>query len=120
LGFYETALLQSAIEHYSHGLRVRRWLRVGWNDLNVDQRLAYSREIARAFSERDKVLKQLGVDAQADNGKATLYALPMTSEEPAPPAGVDGGGNVVGDPATVTESPESPETQIEANTATRV
>src|SRR5580704_1541002 len=56
LGFYETSLLQTAIEHYSHGLRVRRWLRVGWNDLNLDQRLAYSREIARAFSERDKVL----------------------------------------------------------------
>jgi hypothetical protein len=63
VGFQQLALLQTAIEHYSHGLRVRRWLRVGWDDLTADQVLAYSREIGRAFDARDKVLKQLGIDA---------------------------------------------------------
>jgi hypothetical protein len=82
LGFQQVALLQTACEHYSHGLRVRRWLRVGWDDLTADQVIAYSREIGQAFDKRDKVLKQLGIDARPhDEGKRTLYALPQLPDD---------------------------------------
>jgi hypothetical protein len=86
VGFAHALLLQTAGEHHSHALRVRRWLRVGWEELSVDQVLAFSREIGRAFDARDKVLKQLGIDASGhDEGKRTLYQLPTLPDEPGGP-----------------------------------
>ncbi len=83
VGFAHAALLQTALEHYAHALRVRRWLRVGWSELSTDQVLVFSRECGRALDLRDKVLKQLGIDASGhDEGKHTLYTLPQLPDEP--------------------------------------
>ncbi len=108
LGVYETALIQSASTWYVHGLKARRWLRVAFNELSNDQRIAFSREEARAFSERDRILKQLGLDQSIDS-KMTLYALPVDGQ----PATGDA-GNEVNEPA------ESRETQIEGDATPRV
>ncbi len=81
IGVYETALIQTAIEWYSHCLKARRWLRVAFNDLNNTDRLYFSREAARALSERDKVLKQLGLDDRGDD-PGTIYTFPELPDEP--------------------------------------
>jgi hypothetical protein len=83
LGVYEVALIQSASTWYVHGLKARRWLRVAFDQLSNDQRVAFSREEARAFSERDRILKQLGLDQGADSSKMTLYALPFGDQSEA-------------------------------------
>jgi hypothetical protein len=74
LGVYETACVQTACEWYSHCLKARRWLRIAFDELSHDQRIAFSREAARALSERDRVLKNLGLDATGDD-RSTIYTF---------------------------------------------
>src|SRR5262245_19631985 len=50
------ATINSASRWEQHALLANRWLRIHFAELNHDQRLAYSREVARASSERDKCL----------------------------------------------------------------
>jgi hypothetical protein len=92
LAFSHGVLLQTACEHFAHGLRVRRWLRLGWDGFNTDQRLAYSREIGLALDRRDKVLKQLDLDQNPNDPASTLYLPALDDEtnapqEHTPPAG---------------------------------
>jgi hypothetical protein len=75
------AAIQSATRWETHAQLCRRWLRTEAN-LDPDQRLAFSREIARASSERDKCLDRLGLDraSNADPWKA----LDASSRDAAP------------------------------------
>lgn len=84
VSLYHASLINSAIRWERHALLCQRWLRLEADKLNPDQRLAYSRESARASAERDKCLRLLGLDrsdleAQIDQ----LYRQPWPA--PAPP-----------------------------------
>lgn len=74
-GVYETACSQTAVEWHTYALKARRWVQLEDKNLTIDQRIAFSREIARGFAERDKVLKVLGLDIKSSVDAATvLYA----------------------------------------------
>ena len=54
-----------------------RWLRQSEASLTPDQRLAFSREVARASSERDKCIRLLGLDrSDSANILDALYSQP--------------------------------------------
>lgn len=83
VSLYHASLINTAIRWERHSLLCQRWLRNEADKLNPDQRLAYSRETARASAERDKCLRLLGLDksdleAQIDQ----LYRQPLP---PVPP-----------------------------------
>lgn len=61
IGVYEAATIQSAVRWEKHALLSQRWLRLSQETLTPEQRLAFSREIAKASTERDKCLERLGL-----------------------------------------------------------
>lgn len=65
IGVYAAACIQSAIRWERHAQLSARWLRLNCATFTPEQFLAYSREIARASSERDKCLEKLGLDKRA-------------------------------------------------------
>jgi len=80
----QAAWISSAVRWECHGLLCQRWLRIEHQKLSAADRLSYSREVARASSERDKCLERLKV------GKPDLkdwwqdfYRQPLTSPTPA-------------------------------------
>jgi len=77
---YEAALIQTAVRWERHALLAQRWLRLNAETMTHEERVRYSREIARASSERDKCLKLLGLDQEKDVW-AELYA-PQQPETP--------------------------------------
>ena len=87
LGVYELACINSAIRWERHALLCQRWLREA-EDLTPDQKIAFSREIARASSERDKSLKALGLDAMPEVGPVAF--------QPAAAPSPDTGSNLPG------------------------
>jgi predicted KAP-like P-loop ATPase len=71
---FAAAVIQSAMRWERHALLAQKWLRIT-PDLDPDQKLAFSREIARASSERDKCLRLLGLDVRASaNVLDTFYS----------------------------------------------
>jgi hypothetical protein len=60
IGLVEAATIQTAVRWERHACLCLRWLRT--EELDPDQRLTFSREIARASSERDKCLRLLGLN----------------------------------------------------------
>lgn len=84
LGIYEEACVNTAIRWERHSLLCQRWLRTSFAELNPDQRLAYSREIARGSMERDKCLERLGLHkSEAGRVLDALYgpAGPIVPDE---------------------------------------
>lgn len=59
---YRAALIQTAMRWERHGMLVQRWLRKEAVTMDAAQRLAYSRDIARASENRDRCLKELGLN----------------------------------------------------------
>ena len=59
----DAAHIQTAIKWERHGALALRWLRLEGDTLKPADRLAFSREIARASAERDRALAALGLDA---------------------------------------------------------
>lgn len=81
---YEAAVINTAIRWERHAMLAQRWLRIT-ADLTIDQKLAFHREVARASTERDKCLKELGLHASESRGIIdALYSTPDSSlDEPA-------------------------------------
>jgi len=80
IGVVEAATIQTAVRWERHALLCQRWLRT--EELDADQKLAFSRDLARASSERDKCLRLLGLNHRlAADPWATLDA---TSRDAAP------------------------------------
>jgi hypothetical protein len=75
LGVYEVACVQTATEYHCHALKCRRWARIADDELSHDQRLNFSREIAKAFESRDKILRNLGLNHKAGIDETILDAL---------------------------------------------
>jgi hypothetical protein len=74
VGVYEAAVIQSAVRWEKHALLSQRWLRQASDTLTPEQRLAFSREVARASSERDRCLERLGLE-QAAREKSAYTTL---------------------------------------------
>lgn len=79
LGLHAAAVTQTACRWERHALLAQRWLRDECEKMTPEQRLAFSRDIARASAERDKCLRELGLHIrERDTLLATLYS----AEEP--------------------------------------
>ncbi|MDX1945220.1 MAG: hypothetical protein SFU86_07425 [Pirellulaceae bacterium] len=63
MGVLDAAVINTAARWEQHALLATRWLRISFDQLSHDQRLNFSREIARASSERDKALRELRLNA---------------------------------------------------------
>ncbi|MBS0208722.1 MAG: hypothetical protein JSS27_07190 [Planctomycetes bacterium] len=81
LSIYDAALIQTACRWEQHALLAQRWLRLEGVAMNADQRLAYSRDVARSSAERDKCLKALGLEKPL-NVLDALYSDPPSEGEP--------------------------------------
>lgn len=81
IGVFEAACCQTAVEWHTHALKARRWMRLEDKKLTIDQRIAFSREIARGFAERDKVLKALGLDFRTSPDAATVLYASVTQTD---------------------------------------
>jgi hypothetical protein len=103
LSLVDAATIQSCVRWERHALLCQRWLRLE-PGLNPDQRLAFSREIARASAERDKCLRLLNLDKPQDAFQAILDSF-NESEHPQPPDAV----------ATLPDVPGVPSGQPQAN-----
>lgn len=79
---YHAACIQSAIRWERHAMLAQRWLRLEADDLDAGTRLSFSREIAKASSERDKCLERLGLDKRdAQDALTLLYAQPQPESQ---------------------------------------
>ncbi len=54
VGLADAAAINSAVRWERHAMLAQRWLRVDVGDMDASTRLAYSRDVAKASSERDK------------------------------------------------------------------
>ncbi|MDZ4688508.1 MAG: hypothetical protein SH850_25825 [Planctomycetaceae bacterium] len=84
LTLLDQAAINTALRWERHALLSQRWLCKHAETMNHDQRLAYSREIARASDHRDRALRELGLKPREDDLTA-LYstAIPV---DPTPDA----------------------------------
>ncbi len=80
LGLIELCAIQTSTSWYRHALLARRWLRIADAQMTLDQKIFFSREEARALAERDKALRQLGLDQRDNGAPTTLYTLPIDPE----------------------------------------
>ncbi len=69
----DAATIQTAVKWERHGALALRWLRVEGDKLKPTERLHFSREIARASTERDKALAALGLDVKPEPIDLTTY-----------------------------------------------
>ena len=86
LGLYEEAVIQTACRWEVHSQLAARWLRLADSDLSASDKLAFSREVARASGERDKCLERLGLHKLDTTGIIdTFYQTPVAA-----PSGPEG------------------------------
>jgi hypothetical protein len=62
------ASINTATRWERHALLAQRWLRLRADEMSDDQRLAYSRDVAKASAERDKALATLRLPGPGDSG----------------------------------------------------
>jgi hypothetical protein len=74
----DASIILTAVAWQRHGALSQRWLRIKGDDLKPEQLIAFSREIAKASSERDRAIAALELNAKrdtdwgvVDNGDAT-------------------------------------------------
>ncbi|MEQ9379402.1 MAG: hypothetical protein RJP95_00955 [Pirellulales bacterium] len=80
LSITDVCFVDTASRWQRHGLLAQRWLRRESETMSHDQRLAYSREIARAGTERDRCIKQLGLDQSQADALTVAYRNPEDYE----------------------------------------
>lgn len=77
----DAAVIQTAIRWERHSLLCQRWLTKKIKSLSPSDRLNFSREIAKASSERDKCLHRLGLDKRDIDPWAALDAPAIQTEQ---------------------------------------
>lgn len=81
ISVYRAAVIQTASRWATHAALCARWLRLADSNLPHGERLNYSREVARASSERDKCIQALGLDeAESERLRRELYSGSQTVE----------------------------------------
>lgn len=87
VGISDAAAIQTAMRWERHALLAQRWLSELFDKLTPDQKLSFSRDIARASAERDKCIGALGLQAaSAKDVWAALDAAAPKAELPPSPA----------------------------------
>lgn len=77
----EAAVIQTALRWERHAALAQRWLTKAGDELKPVERLTFSREIARASTERDKALGCLRLDRDRKQDLiATLYSAPRITD----------------------------------------
>lgn len=83
LSLWHGSVIQTALRWERHAMLAQRWLRKEHDQLTADQRLNFSREVARASSERDKCLRLLGLDrSQTATIIEALYSQGQPEDQP--------------------------------------
>lgn len=82
VGPYEAALINTAAAWQRHALLANKWLLESLDELTAAEKVTYSREVARATSERDRVLRALGLDGRdlPTTFDAAYDAMPLGDE----------------------------------------
>lgn len=80
IGLVDAATIQSVCKWERHGALALRWLTKEAANLKPVERLQFSREIARASTERDKSLAMLGLDKPVESEWAALSNTRPTDE----------------------------------------
>ncbi len=87
---YQAATIQTCIRWATHAALAARWLRIEPN-LSIDQKLALSRDIARASESRDRGLKLLDLDKQSGRDPwDSVLSAPVPASEPSADNGCSG------------------------------
>lgn len=83
INIIDAANINSILKWERHGQLAARWLRLEADKLSPGDRLRFSEAIAKASDNRDKAIRQLGLDRDtADNVFDALYArLPKPDED---------------------------------------
>lgn len=99
LTLYREALIQSCLRHEVRAQLAGRWLRVAYDTLDAEKRLALLAAISKATDDRDRCLARMGLDRSAFEAgtlTAAFYSEPLPSltddapaspQTPAPAAG---------------------------------
>ena len=75
ISLFDAGLVQTAMRWERHALLAQRWLKKEAANMTHSDRLAFSREVARASESRDRALKELGLARTShDRVIADLYA----------------------------------------------
>lgn len=84
IDLHAAATIDSACQWLRHGLLAARWLRLTHDELSPDQKLAFSREVARAATERDKCIRLLRLDKAIGEcfDPAATYLRPLPPYKP--------------------------------------
>ena len=91
---HDSAVAQTAIRWERHALLAQKWLRLETDNLTPDQRLAFSRDIARASAERDKCLRELGLNIKPNSDPwAVLDVVPSARQTVANETDGNGGAS---------------------------
>ncbi len=61
----DAACIQTVYTWERHAMLSHHWLRKRYDDLSDDQRLLFSREVAKARTERDRAMARLGIEGNA-------------------------------------------------------
>ena len=76
----DAACIQTCLRWERHAALAQRWLVKADNELKPEQRLTFSREVARASSERDKALATLRLDATPEPPSLQAYIIENQSD----------------------------------------
>jgi len=80
IGVLEAALIQSALRWERHALLAQRWLRREADSMTATDRLAYSKAVADASSQRDRCLDRLGLRlAKPSDPWDIIYSAPRAT-----------------------------------------
>jgi hypothetical protein len=79
LSLVDQCHINAAVKWERHGLLATRWLKLHAAEMTHDQRLNYSREIARAAESRNRSISALGLEDSASNIIDALYAASTTT-----------------------------------------
>jgi len=109
ISIVDAAAINTACKWERHGMLALRWLRLEAEKLTASERLAFSREIARASAERDRALAGLELDRRPDPWDF-LDSLPSTNGSDAPAGDDDAPA-----PDDAPHTPPSPSTSADAS-----
>lgn len=77
----DAGVIQTVLRWERHATLAQRWLTKAANELKPIERLNFSREVAKASTERDKAIAMLKLDRDAKHDLvASLYSTPRVTD----------------------------------------
>ncbi len=100
----ELAVIASVATWTIHGLLCSRWLQKAGETLNHSERLGYSREVARAATERERAIARLNLDRKSHDPWRDVLSAPVPASEPSSGNGCSGKCNATSDEVELREN----------------